>query len=174
MKNLVLELLFSGHKKMASRECVQAWIMWSYNCSESMHTPILKGLDVIGTSQTGSERQQHLLFNVHTLAGFLWYIFIYKPPTRGCSSNFDNSVLLNSFNIKMPGYNWWRRNQLDQNDFKTTSYYSCHSWSFDGSLFKQSSLLGVFKTEFRPWRSSDLFWTFFLNQNYGFVRKYSF
>ena len=39
---------------MASRECFKAWIVEATAVQRARIPPILKGVDVIGTSQTGS------------------------------------------------------------------------------------------------------------------------
>ena len=88
--------------------------------------PILKGLDVIGTSQTGSGKTTTFALPIlHTLAGFLWYICS-TYLTRELAVQISRTIQcsFSRFNIKMPGYNWWRKIQANQNDFKTTSYYS--------------------------------------------------
>ena len=83
-----------------------------------------------------------------TFTGFLRYICImHDPNSWACSSTFW-AILCSfiRFNIKVPGYNWWRRYPSSSKvDFETTPYYSWYSWSFDGSLFKRVKLLDVFK-----------------------------
>ena len=104
--------------------------------------PILKGVDVIGTSQTGSGKTAAFALPIlQILSQDSYGIFaLCMTPTRELAVQISQTMLFSSNLTLGAGYNWWRRYPSSSKvDFETTPYYSWCSWSFDGSLFKQSS-----------------------------------